>query len=526
MLTKKSIFFFFIILSSFTVSYSQEKEQALKSIVQADLRRHLTFISSDSLQGRRFGTDIPGLKIASEYIQQNIEKDGLKAGPNGYFQHVDIRSSKPDPGNTFLNITDAGGESIIHSKEIVSLSRRISSIDVSGELVFAGFGMQDTVSGYDDFNECNLEGKIALVAQGNPNTYSPWKAQRWNNRMETDKADRAFKAGAKAVVIFTTPDKSENQTFNQIKRWTNRLKYTLGSMEKDTATEKFVFITTPEVAEKVLNKKLKKTLAHLSRGKKRNDEVKKDYSIELKVSRIIENVDGRNVLGIVEGSDPKLKDEYVIYMAHYDHLGIGKNGYVYNGADDNGSGTVALIELAQAFQSLREKPKRSILFLWVTGEEIGLFGSRYYVNYPIFPLDKTAACINIDMIGRVYEPRDSVWRKSPKLVKDKDGVYTLASNFCPQMLEISDSACKSLQLVPDKSLPGHFIRSSDQYNFHKKGVPILNVATGYHADYHKVTDEVSRINFDKMKRIADMCFLVGYQIANQQKRLEIISVER
>jgi len=524
MLTKKSIFFFFFVVCISVSSYSQE--QGLNSIVQADLQRHLTFIASDSLQGRRFGTEVPGLKIAAEYIQQNIEKDGLNPGPNGYFQRVDIQSLKPDAENTFLNVNDETGKKIIQSKELISLTRGASSIDLSGELVFAGFGWQDTVSGYDDFRECDMHGKILLYAQGSPKTYVRGKSQPWNDRMEAAKIERVFKAGAKAVIIFTTPDNNKNQTFNQIQRWTNRSQFSLASAEKDVANEKFVFVTTPEVANKILDGKLRKMLAHLSHGEKWHDNIKGNYKVNVQIGRKTELLGGRNVLGIVEGSDPELKDECVVYMAHYDHLGIGKNGDVYNGADDNGSGTVALLELAQAFQALDEKPKRSILFLWVTGEEIGLFGSRYYVNHPIFPLNKTAACINIDMIGRVYEPRDSVWKNSPKKVKDKNGVYTLASNFCPQMLKISDSACKSLGLVPDKSLPERFIRSSDQYNFHKKGVPILNVATGYHADYHKVTDEVSRINFDKMKRVVDMCFLVGYQIANQQKRLEVVSAEK
>lgn len=524
MLTKKSIFFFFVVVCISVSSYSQE--QALNSIVQADLQRHLTFIASDSLQGRRFGTEVPGLKIAAEYIQQNIQKDGLKPGPDGYFQQVDIQTSKSDSENSFLKVSDVNGENIIQSKEVITLTRGVSAIDVSGELVFAGFGWQDTLSGYDDFSGCDLKEKIVMLAQGSPKTYVSGKFQRWNDRMEASKIERAFTAGAKAVILFTTPDNTKNQTYAQIKRWTNRSQYFLKSSAKDATNKKCVFVTTPGVAEKVLNGKLKKILSHLAKGEKWHNNISGNFMAEVQIRRKMETLEGRNVLGIVEGSDPVLKDECVVYMAHYDHLGIGKNGDVYNGADDNGSGTVALLELAKAFQKLKEKPKRSILFLWVTGEEIGLFGSRYYVNHPVFPLDKTEACINIDMIGRDYEPRDSVWKNSPKLVKDKDGVYTLASNFCPKMLEFSDSACKSLGLVPDKSLPERFIRSSDQYNFHKEGVPILNVATGYHADYHKVTDVVSKINFDKMKRVVDMCFLVGYQIANQQKRLEVVSVEK
>jgi Zn-dependent M28 family amino/carboxypeptidase len=204
-------------------------------------------------------------------------------------------------------------------------------------------------------------------------------------------------------------------------------------------------------------------------------------------------------------------------MAHYDHLGIDNSGDVFNGADDNGSGTVTLLEVAEAFMSLKEKPKRSIVFLWVTAEEVGLLGSKYYVENPVFPIEKTVACINIDMAGRVFEQRDTVWNKSAKLVKDFDGLYTLTNNVWPKLKEINSAACSMLGLIPDYSLPSGFLQSSDHFSFHSHGVPVINYATGYHADYHKVTDEISRINFDKMKRVADLCFLVGFEIANSEK---------
>jgi Zn-dependent M28 family amino/carboxypeptidase len=230
-----------------------------------------------------------------------------------------------------------------------------------------------------------------------------------------------------------------------------------------------------------------------------------------------EPVDAKNVIGIVEGSHPELKQECVVFMAHYDHLGVNEDGDVYNGADDNGSGTVTLMEVAEAFSSLKEKPKRSIVFLWVTAEEIGLFGSRFYTENPVVPLEKTVTCINIDMDGRVYEPRDSVWKRSPKMVKDFDGLFTLSNQIWPELNEISNANCEKLGLIPDNSLPEHFLRSSDHYHFHNNNVPILNFATGYHADYHKVGDEVSKINFEKIKRVSDLCFLVGLEIANMEE---------
>ena len=244
----------------------------------------------------------------------------------------------------------------------------------------------------------------------------------------------------------------------------------------------------------------------------------------MKIDRKTEHVQAKNVIGIIEGSDPELKSECVVLMAHYDHLGIDAGGDVFNGADDNGSGTVALLEVAEAFANMEQKPKRSIVFLWVTAEEVGLLGSKYYVENPIFPIDKTVACINIDMAGRVFEQRDTVWNKSAKLVKNFDGLYTLTNNVWPGLKEINSAACNVLGLIPDYSLPSGFLQSSDHFSFHNRGVPVINYATGYHADYHKVTDEISRINFDKMKRVADLCFLVGNEIANCEK-IELLKNE-
>ncbi|MCF6358073.1 MAG: M20/M25/M40 family metallo-hydrolase, partial [Draconibacterium sp.] len=279
-----------------------------------------------------------------------------------------------------------------------------------------------------------------------------------------------------------------------------------------------VLIVMPEVADALLggDGKYNKYLTGVAKGKKKIVSVKK-RKVNLKFGSNSEPVEAKNIIGVVEGSDPVLKNEYVIFMAHYDHLGVGKDGDVYNGADDNGSGTVTLLEVAEAFTSLEQKPKRSIVFLWVTCEEIGMFGSNYYTDNPVFPLEKTVACINIDMDGRVYEPRDSVWNKSPKKVKDFDGLFTLCNDVWPGIKEINSANCNKLGLIPDYSLPSKFLRSSDHYHFHKNNIPIINYATGYHADYHKVGDEVSKISFEKMKRVADLCFLVGYEIANRDE---------
>lgn len=351
MILNKYILTLFLICAFSAFSSAQEK--ALQTITVNNLKRHITFLSSDSLQGRALNTETRGLETAADYLRNTAKKTGLKPFENNYFQSFEIRATKPDCKNT---------------------SRK------------------------------NL-----------------------------------------------------------------RVSYSVHSESL-------------------------------------NSEVKTAQNTQL--------IPAQNVVGILEGSDAHLKDECIVFMAHYDHLGTDEKGNIFNGADDNSTGCAILLELAEAFSHLEKKPCRSVVFLWTTAEEIGMLGSEYYAENPVFPPGNTKAVINIDMAGRVYEPRDSVWKNSPKLVKDFNGIYTLISDFSPELDEITDSACKQLDLVPDKSLPDYFFRSSDHRHFHSREVPVLNLSTGYHADYHKVTDEVSRIRFDKVKRVADLCFLVGFEMAN------------
>ena len=503
-------------LSTFSLLFAQN--EALKVIDTVDLKRHLSFISSDSLQGRTWGTPIPGLDIAAEYLKANIKKTGLADGATDYFQEVPIVSSQPDIENSFLEITDTKGKVIFKTDSIIGLTD-VSGINISNaEIVFAGFGYNDEQSGYDDFHGLELQGKVVMFSTGTPKEYQKNESPRWNNTLETGKIKRAMEAGSAGVIIVDSPLDKGISIYNRIDRWRNRGSYNLETSENNRDRINFV-LTTASQADVILggDGKFKFLLSGISKNNHPNSNSVEGLRINLRATRKTEQVSAKNVIGIVEGSDPVLKNECIVFMAHYDHLGIDKDGDVYNGADDNGSGTVTLLEVAEAFNSLKQKPKRSIVFLWVTAEEVGELGSQYYVDNPVFPMEKTVACINIDMDGRVFEQRDTIWNQSPKKVKDFDGLYTLTNDVWPGLKEINSNACKKLGLIPDYSLPANFLRSSDHYSFHIKGVPILNYATGYHADYHKVTDEVSRINFDKIKRVADLCFLVGLEIANQDK---------
>lgn len=508
---KNTIFFLFTLL--FFSGAGQQN--ALKSITVQELKEHLNFIASDSLQGRSFDTPVNGLKITAEYLKNEAENMGLKPGDEGYFQEFELVSSRVNKGKTGLKIYSNSNDLIYKTDSLVTLNGIEEKENISGEIVFTGFGWEDEKTNYNDFDGLNIQNKIVLVAAGTPESFLD--DYDWNRKVEEQKIESILKKGAKAVLIATSPNEIGNRLYNRIQRWSNRARYKIRS-ELEPKNHKFTVIPA-HVADKILEgeNRFNELLSSISKNKKSNSFTIQGKKMDLKIERQTEVYSAKNVVAMIEGNDSVLKNECIVYMAHYDHLGMDRDGKIFNGADDNGSGIVALLEMAEAYQQLKTKPRRSIVFVWVTAEEIGLYGSQFYTQHPVFPLEKTITAINLDMIGRVYESRDSVWSHSPKRVKDFDGIYTLTSNFYPELETITDSLCAELGLVPDKTLPDYFFRSSDHHHFHSKGVPIVNLATGYHADYHETGDEISKINFEKVKRVTDLAFLIGLELANRNK---------
>ncbi|HEY4613275.1 MAG TPA: M28 family peptidase, partial [Bacteroidota bacterium] len=240
-------------------------------------------------------------------------------------------------------------------------------------------------------------------------------------------------------------------------------------------------------------------------------------TVEMKIAREVKQ--SENVAGYLEGSDPKLKDELVVFSAHYDHVGVGSDGAIFHGADDDGSGTSTILELAEAFVANPVKSKRSMLFLTVAGEEKGLLGSAYYVSKPIFPLDKTVANLNIDMIGRVDKKHEAM--------KEENYVYVIGSDkISTQMdsvLKVANGESENLALdyeFNDDNDPNQFYRRSDHYNFARNGVPITFFFTGVHDDYHRPTDTVDKILFDRMAKIGRLVYTLGWKTATMPSQFK------
>jgi len=232
-------------------------------------------------------------------------------------------------------------------------------------------------------------------------------------------------------------------------------------------------------------------------------------------------IKGENVLGYIEGTD--LKDELIIITAHYDHLGI-HDSLVFNGADDDGSGTVAILEIAEAFMLAKKAgngPRRSVLIMPVSGEEKGLLGSKYYTDHPIYPLENTVANLNIDMIGRLDD-----WHKTG------DYVYLIGADMLSQELhDISEMVNKEyIGLDLDYTFnaeddPNRYYYRSDHYNFAKNNIPVIFYFNGVHEDYHKITDTVDKIDFKKVETITRLVFLTAWELANRDERIVLDEVE-
>jgi len=248
--------------------------------------------------------------------------------------------------------------------------------------------------------------------------------------------------------------------------------------------------------------------------------VKLPVDLELTMKKSESALKGDNVLGYIEGVDPKLKDELLVITAHYDHL--GKRGDdIYNGADDNGSGTTTVLEIAEAFSKAKKAgvgPRRSVLVMLVTGEEKGLLGSEYYSEFPVFDLKSTIANINVDMVGRV----DKKYADNPNYI------YVIgADRLSTELHEINETANKnSMQLTLDYTYndekdPNRYYYRSDHYNFAKKGIPAIFYFNGTHDDYHMITDTVEKINFEKMEKVGRLVFTTAWELANRDKRIEV-----
>ena len=392
-------------------------------------------------------------------------------------------------------------------------------------VIFLGYGISD--KNYDDYKNVDVSGKIVLIFNGEP--YNKDSASYITNRRSPsgwskNRRKKVQTAGEKNVLaLLVIVDDFESK----LKNVRHLLEKSSIKLEGENSSKLIPnFYISTEMANAMFsaaNAKGDAISIKKKIGKKGNPlSFNVNTDIVIDVNRDSEKITSENVLGYIEGSD--LKDELLVLTAHYDHL--GRDGEkIYNGADDDGSGTVAIMELAEAFAMAKKGghgPRRSVLFMTVAGEEKGLLGSRYYTENPIFPLENTIADLNIDMIGRL----DSVHRDKP------DYVYLIGTDkLSTELHNISEEANeKYIDLEIDYTFnatddPNGFYYRSDHYNFVKNNIPVIFYFNGVHEDYHKPTDTVDKINFDKMEKITRLVFFTAWELINRDERIKVDVVE-
>jgi hypothetical protein len=500
------------------------QKEGLSSITREDLKAHMEFFASDLLQGRETGTEANDL--VALYIRTNIMRMGLKPGSADYFQHIPLVYNRNSMEKSFLKILNADGNEIYSTDSVMLLTTGKRTMTTEGKIVFAGYGYKDQNSAYNDLDGVDLKDKIVLFMSRTPEMIrNGEETASLSFQAEESKIGSLLSSGAKALLLVFDPSHSIQDPYQSV---LNEIMRGGQISARDSSTNflpLIIAIIKPETANNLLKPGGRSLLQLqeeiIATGKPVSFEVP-DISVSLKAAVESHEFDGKNVIGIIEGSDPALKNEFVVYTAHFDHVGKDSNGEVFNGADDNASGSVGLLEIAKAFMSLKKRPLRSILFLWVNGEEKGLIGSDYYVNNPLVPLENTILDINLDMIGRSSTPADTGTFFGMEMnVTDKGEVMMYTRHESSELMPVIYGSAEMTGIEVIDMGEDIEAGGSDHESFWAKGIPAVMFHTGIHSDLHKKTDDENRIDYDKMEQVTKLVFRIGYQVANRRERLKI-----
>lgn len=490
--------------------------------IRADDLKPLVFaLASDTMLGRETGE--VGQQIAAQFIAKQFKDAGLPPkGDKGYMQKIMLQSA------TWKDIGIKVGEQEFKNRTdffvFPAFSPDIPLTEIK-ELVFIGYGIEDPK--YSDYGKAEVAGKAVIFYNGEPiskDGISLITGNEFRSNWSLDwrkKVQLAKKKGATAVFIIDT--KFEESLQKNRKAISAYGWKPVGSDPEAIASDYIpsAFVS-PALAKAILGDKANKVeseLADLREGDKFKP-VKVKNKIEFRLDKETKLLEGSNVLAVIEGTDEKLKKEYVFVTAHYDHLGSPDSTVIYYGADDNASGTSGVIEIARAFAEAKKAgvgPKRTVVCMLVSGEEKGLLGSKYYTEFPLFPLEKTVVDINIDMIGRVDE----------RHANNPDYIYVIGSDRLSTQLheinELVNSEHTKLELdykYNAKDEPNRYYERSDHYNFAEKGIPAIFFFNGTHPDYHRPTDTADKINFDALAKRAQLAFYVAWETANSPERIQ------
>jgi len=485
------------------------------------LRADLFFLAAPALEGRN--TLTRGAETTAEWLVSEFTKIGLKpVNGTSFRQRVPITEFRLDREASVLTMRLNGKEQIWRAP--AATANFFRDFESNAPVVFAGYGVTAPEYKYDDYAGLDVRGKIVLVLAGEPqeaDAISVFNGKGLTRHANAwAKARTAQQHGAVAVILINKPggDRPE-RTGGGAQRAERPLRQALTEGGAEIPT-----VTVSSTIGDALLASSGKTSADLRTAIDANLKpvpvplpgLESDVRIVLSESR---RAWSANIVGMIEGSDPKLKEETIMVSAHYDH--VGTDGGLHPGADDDGSGTVGVVELARAFASAAVKPKRTLVFALFTGEEKGLLGSHYYASRPMRPLDKTRFLVNLDMIGRNEAEIPATKGKVEISADTSNEVGIIGTVFSPGSKALVERANSTVGLRLDYKWDSdstqNLLFRSDQFPFLARNVPVMFWTTGLHPDYHQVTDTADKINYGKMTRILKLAGATMTELANMEK---------
>jgi hypothetical protein len=469
-------------------------KKAAATITAADIKKRIGIIADDSMLGR--DTPSPGLEMTATYVANEFKRFGLKpAGENGtWYQRYKINERQLDVAKSHIGFMFAKQHAHAElAKDAVYMLGAVPEKSPHAKAILVGGPLTA-----DDAAKIDARGKVVLMVMDYSKPLPPTLFQLLGAIQRTEPA---------AVLLISNRDSA--QFAGRLMR-NARVRPIIEGLEQ-------VSVPVVEVHQRAAMAAFTALKVNLDEIRASSAAVTRDLpelviGVDLE-DKILKSSSAPNTIGVLEGSDPKLKDEYLVFSSHMDHVGIaGPNGTggcqakgadsICNGADDDGSGTVGVVELAEAFTRPGARPKRSVLFITVSGEEKGLYGSDYFTTHPTVPLQKMVANINIDMIGRNWA--DTI----VAIGKEHSDLGTTLNRIGQQHPELK------MAPIDDRWPEESFYTRSDHFNFARKGVPILFFFNGVHDDYHQVSDSPDKIDAEKMSRIVQLLFFLGQDIAN------------
>ncbi|HEX4947102.1 MAG TPA: M28 family peptidase, partial [Blastocatellia bacterium] len=499
----------------------------VEEITAAQLKAYLGFIASDEMEGR--DTPSKGLDITARFLAAMMQRWGVQpAGENGtYFQKMTLQRSQVEGDKTHATINN---QRFKYGEDFLVSSHSIPGT-ISGNCVYVGHGFVFKASNINAYQTPNglidVKDKILIVGGGIPNGVAARDFRGRKGVDYLDAVDYAQQNGAKAVIRVPSYLSLSNWRAFQSSTLERKALLPIANDAKPPIPE--LTVSVPMLgalfAGEIRNGL---TIFNAANANQTVEPFPLEKTISLTIGGVVERIPTQNVIGVLPGSDPVLKNEYVAIGAHYDHVGVGMpiNGdAIYNGADDDGSGTTAVLAIAETLAK-GQRPKRSMLFIWHCGEEKGLWGSEYFTNHPTVDLKQIVTQLNIDMIGRSKKDGDTNARN--RELSGPNEIYVIGSKMMSTELgELSERLNNNFLKLSfnykydDPNDPNRFFFRSDHFNYAQKGIPIIFYFDGEHEDYHRPSDHVDKIDFQKMEKVTRTIYATAWELGNAASRPKV-----